>query len=88
MAGIALYASLFETKIESLLLKDLPKSHRDRPIFLNVLRFLDVPQAAAMAAERSRVSLYQQEKEGWDYPQAVKQKLGWAEDQFQVHITP
>jgi len=87
MAGIALYASLFETKIEALSLRELPKSHRDGPIFLNVLRFLDVPQAAAMVAERSRVSLYQQEKEDWVYPQAVAQKLGWAKDQFQVHIT-
>ena len=62
MTGIALYASLFEAKIESLSLRDLPKSHRDRPIFLNMLQFLDVPQAAAMAAERSRVTLHQQEK--------------------------
>jgi dienelactone hydrolase len=87
MAGIALYASLFETKIESLFLRDLPKSHRNQPIFLNILRFLDMPQAAAMAAERCRVNLHQQEKEGWDYPQAVKQKLGWPEDRFQIHST-
>ncbi len=85
MAGIALYASLFETKIESLSLRNLPKSHRERPIFLNVLRFLDVPQAVAMAAEQSRVDLYQKDDAGWEYPRAVAQKLGWAEDQFQVH---
>src|SRR5204863_5234826 len=59
MAGVALYASLFEPNIRRLDLYDLPKTHRDGPIFLNVERYLDMPQAVATAAERSKIVLYQ-----------------------------
>jgi len=84
MAGIVLYASLFEPDIKRLDLWDLPSSHRDGPTFLNVLRYLDIPQAAAMAAERSRVRLYQKNGSGWQFPQAVAKKLNWPEKQIQV----
>jgi hypothetical protein len=83
MAGIVLYASLFEPDITQLSLQDLPDSHRDGPTFLNVLRYLDMPQAVAMAAERSRVSLFQ--KDGvWKFPRAVAKKLGWPQKQFLI----
>lgn len=84
MAGIALYASLFEPNIVRLRLRDLPESHRDGPIFLNVLRFLDVPQAVAMAAERSQIRIYQKDDNEWQFPRAVAKKLGWSKKQFQV----
>ncbi len=84
MAGIVLYASLFEPGIARLDLWDLPNSHRDGPTFLNVLRYLDMPQAVAMAAEHSRVRLYQKNGSGWQFPQAVAKKLDWPEKQIQV----
>ena len=84
MAGIVLYSSLFEPRIVRLDLWNLPGSHRDGPTFLNVLRYLDMPQAAAMAAERSRVRLYQKDESGWQFPRTVAKKLGWPEKQFQV----
>jgi acetyl esterase/lipase len=84
MAGIVLYASMFEPGITQLDLWDLPNSHRNGPTFLNVLRYLDMPQALAMAAERSRVKLYQKDDSGWQFPQAVAKKLGWPQKQFQV----
>jgi len=84
MAGIVLYSSLFEPRIVRLDLWNLPNSHRDGPIFLNVLRYLDMPQAAAMAAERSRVQLYQKDDSEWQFPRAVAKKLGWPEKQLQV----
>ena len=84
MAGIVLYASLFESDIVRLDLWHLPSSHRDGPTFLNVLRYLDMPQAVAMTAERSRVRLYQKDDSGWQFPQAVANKLGWPEKQLQV----
>ncbi|MBC8875128.1 MAG: acetylxylan esterase [Planctomycetes bacterium] len=77
MAGVALYASLFTPGVTQLDLWHLSKSHHDGPIFLNVLRFLDTPQAVAMAAERSNVSLHQDDESGWEYPQQVATKLGW-----------
>ena len=57
-AGIVLYASLFEPDIAGLDLRHLPRSHRDGPVFLNVLRYMDIPQAVAMAAERTQVRIY------------------------------
>jgi len=58
MAGIVLYASLFEPDIAGLDLWRLPSSHREGPVFLNVLRYMDMPQAVAMAAERTEVRIY------------------------------
>ena len=58
MAGIVLYASLFEPDIVGLDLWHLPSSHRDGPVFLNVLRYLDIPQAVAIASKRTKVRIY------------------------------
>jgi hypothetical protein len=86
MAGIMLYASLFEPGIVRLDLWHLPSSHRDDgPTFLNVLRYLDIPQAVAMAAEKSQIRLYQEDSSGWRFPQAVAEKLGWPDDRFQMY---
>jgi dienelactone hydrolase len=85
MAGIVLYASLFEPDIIRLDLWYLPDSHRDGPTFLNVLRYLDIPQAVAMAAKRTEIRLYQKDSSGWRFPQAVVEKLGWSNRKFQIH---
>jgi len=53
-----LYTSLFEPDIARLDLWHLPSSHRDGPVFLNVQRYMDIPQAVAMAAERTEVRIY------------------------------
>ncbi|MBN1807042.1 MAG: acetylxylan esterase [Sedimentisphaerales bacterium] len=87
MAGIALYASLFEPDISELYLWNLPVTHHDGPTFLNVLRYLDMPQAVAMAAERSKVNLYQEADSGWQFPKDVVRSLGWPEDRFHVYIS-
>jgi len=57
-AGIVLYASLFEPDIAELDLQNLPSSHRDGPVFLNVLRYMDIPQAVSMASERTELLIY------------------------------
>src|SRR5262249_53200800 len=50
-AGIlAAYAALFEPSITEVVIVDPPVSHRDGPIFLNVLRVLDVPEALGLLA--------------------------------------
>ena len=82
MAGVALYASLFETNIARLDLHDLPTSHRDGPYLWNVQRIVDTPQAVAMAAERSQVVLYS--ADAWEYPSKVVVKLRWGPKQLQV----
>jgi hypothetical protein len=77
-AGIALYAALFEP-VGRLELIDLPTTHRNGPYFLNVSRILEMPQAVAMAAERTPIVLRTLEPSAWEYPQAVAKKLGWSE---------
>ena len=52
-AGVlAAYAALFEPSIKEIVLIDPPSSHKDGPIFLNVLRVLDIPDALGMLAPR------------------------------------
>ncbi|MCK4293540.1 MAG: prolyl oligopeptidase family serine peptidase [Planctomycetes bacterium] len=82
-AAIALYATLFEPGIQTLNLWHPPHSHRQEPIFLNVLRYLDIPQAVAMAAEHTEVRLYQENDFSVQFPKAVAEKLGWPKKQFQ-----
>ncbi len=86
MAGIVLYASLFTPDVKRLDLHHLAASHRNGPMFLNVLRFLDVPQAVAMAAEKSQVRIFQAERAEWKYPLSVAKGLGWNEKQIQVRM--
>lgn len=84
MAGIALYASLFEPEIARLDLHHLPHSHREGPFFLNVSRFLDLPEAVALAAENSQVAIYDADPTAWDFPQSVVKSLGWEAKQLQI----
>ena len=49
---IAAYAALFEPRLAEIVAVDPLASHRDGPIFLNVLRVLDVPDALGMLAPR------------------------------------
>jgi hypothetical protein len=75
LACDALYASLFEDRIAKLDLWNLPASHRNGPDYLNVLRFVDVPQAVAMATERSAVQLQNGKAEQWRFPVEVARAL-------------
>lgn len=79
MAGVALYASLFEPNVAQLQIGSLPMSHREGPYFFNVQRVLDMPQAVAMAAERSKVMLRTKAPEAWQYAVEVAKNLGWSD---------
>jgi len=78
MAGVVLYAGLFESDVSRFDLWHLPASHRDGPYFLNVRKFLDLPQAAALALPR-QVRLYVRddaEAALWDWPLQLQRALG------------
>jgi hypothetical protein len=77
MAGVALYAGLFEPGVARLDLWHPPASHRQGPTLLNVLRVLDMPQAVALAFPR-QVKLYVKEAEAkaWDWPLRLQELLG------------
>jgi hypothetical protein len=63
----ALYASLFEPGINQLDLHAVPSSHlsEDAPAYLNVLKYLDIPQAAVLAAEKIRVGIVSGKPDEW-----------------------
>ena len=84
MAGVALYASLYEPNLAKLTLVDLPASHREGPIFLNVTRYLDTPQAVAMAVERSPVRIERHGDVDWSYPAGVAKRLGWQPERLEL----
>lgn len=57
-AGLALYAALFEPGVGELDLWKLPASHRAGPVFINVQRHTDLPEALALTAAARRVTLH------------------------------
>jgi hypothetical protein len=87
-AGWALYASLFESGIARLDLWELPHSHRDGLTIVNVLRFLDVPQAVALAGEQTRVRIYDADASAWQYPLDTAERLDWPDHPIEVRAIP
>jgi hypothetical protein len=75
MAGIALYAGLFDPAVERFDLHKPPASHREGPTFLNVQRVLDMPPAAALAFPR-KVILYDVNTNDWHWTEAVAKLFG------------
>ncbi|MGH9672921.1 MAG: alpha/beta hydrolase [Bryobacteraceae bacterium] len=74
-AGLALYAALLDDRILQAVLMDPPLSHRQGPIFLNVLRYLDLPEAAAMIAPR-RVIFYAHVPPAYEAARRIYAALG------------
>lgn len=83
-AALCLYASLFEQGISQLELSGMPASHQQGPALLNILRFLDLPQALSMAASRTPVKLKQVDPQDWKYAIQVGKQMGWQEQQLQI----
>ena len=79
MAVNVIYASLFESGVSSMELRNPPPSHRTGPDYLNVLRILDIPQAVTMAAERGDVRIVGAESDDWGYTRSVARALHWPE---------
>ena len=84
MAANVLYASLFIPDVKRLDLHALPSSQKDGPIYLNVLRHLDLPQAAALAAERSTLAIYTADGADWRYTIDTANALGWDKKRVQI----
>jgi cephalosporin-C deacetylase-like acetyl esterase len=81
-AGIlAAYAALFEPSIKEVVIVDPPKSHMEGPIFLNVLRVLDIPDALGMLAPRP-LTLINAKDKAFDRTAQIY-KLAGAEGKFQ-----
>jgi hypothetical protein len=86
MAGIALYAALYEPDVARLDLWHLAASHRDGPVFLNVRKYLDTPQALAMAVPRP-VKLYvKDEAEAKAFAWALDLQMALGTESIQVRV--
>jgi dienelactone hydrolase len=57
MATVALYAALFDDRINRVIVNDLSGSHWQGPALLNVLRVTDIPEVAGALAPRRLISL-------------------------------
>jgi dienelactone hydrolase len=81
-AGIlTAYAALFEPTITEVVIVDPPVSHRDGPIFLNILRVLDIPEALGLLAPRP-LTLINAKDKAFDRTAEIY-KLAGAADKFQ-----
>lgn len=57
ISAIALYAGALDERIVRVIVDEPTESHWSGPAFLNVLRYTDLPEAAALVAPRELVSL-------------------------------
>jgi hypothetical protein len=84
-AAIALYASLFQPAVRELYLFMPPRTHLESPDLLNVLRFLEIPHALAVAAENKKGVVGMNTpflEDKWEYPHEVAKRLDWAQDRL------
>jgi hypothetical protein len=82
-AGIlAAYAALFEPSIKEVVIVYPPTSHRDGPIFLTVLRVLDIPEALGLLAPDVSLTLIGAKDKAFDRTEQLY-KLAGAEKKFQ-----
>jgi cephalosporin-C deacetylase-like acetyl esterase len=79
---LAAYAALFEPSIKEVVIVDPPVSHREGPIFLNVLRILDIPEALGLLAPNVRLTLVNAKDRAFDRT-AQLYKLAGAADKLE-----
>jgi hypothetical protein len=88
MAGIALYAAIFEPDVVRLDLWEMPITHKKGPVLLNVRKFFDLPQAVALAFPH-RVHIYvrgQNESAHWQWPLQLQKLLN--QEHVKLRIVP
>ncbi|HZY84046.1 MAG TPA: prolyl oligopeptidase family serine peptidase [Gemmataceae bacterium] len=79
-AGVLVaYAALFEPSIKEVILIDPPASHRDGPIFLNVLRVLDIPEALGLLAPDVKLTLVNAKDKAFDRTAQIYKLAGAAD---------
>jgi cephalosporin-C deacetylase-like acetyl esterase len=84
--ALAAYAALFEPSIKEVVIVDPPASHRAGPIFLNVLRALDIPDALGMLAP-TPLTLINANDKAFDRTEQIYKAAG-AADKLQRKRSP
>jgi cephalosporin-C deacetylase-like acetyl esterase len=87
MAAVALYAALFDDRLQQVILNSPPASHWQSPALLNVLRVTDVAEVAAAMAPRRLISVTKL-PETFDFAQQVYKLNGASKQFFQVASLP
>jgi hypothetical protein len=77
LAAVALYASLEVSPQPQLELVAPPASHRTSAPFFHVLRYIDMPQAMAMAAQRAPVKLKRVNEDNWRFALETAKNQKW-----------
>ena len=67
---LGLYAALLDERVDQVMLIDVPASHREGPVLLNVLRYTDLPEVAALLAPR-RLTFYGRVPEEYRFAQGI-----------------
>jgi hypothetical protein len=79
-AGIlAAYAALFEPSIKEVVIIDPPKSHKEGPYFLGVLRVLDIPEALGLLAPNVKLTLINGRDPAFDRTEQIYKLAGAAD---------
>jgi hypothetical protein len=78
MAANLLYAGIFMGNFGALQLRDLPASHMQGPDYLNVLRFMDIPQAIALALQYGNVELIHSPEETAKFARQLEKILPYS----------
>lgn len=73
--ALGLYAAILDPVIAQVMLLDPPESHAAGPIFLNVMRYTDLPEAAALLAPRP-LSFYARMPQAFEYTRHVYKLYG------------
>ena len=86
-AGWGLFAALLAPEVQRLELVNLPATHDDAPIYLQVRRYFDIPEALALAAEQCpiRVELAADDVATADFAAAAADALDWGDDRVEVY---
>ena len=72
---LGLYAAILDESIAQVVLMEPTLSHREGPIFLNILRYTDLPEAAALLAPR-RLIFFGRIPEAYLPTQSIYRLLG------------
>jgi cephalosporin-C deacetylase-like acetyl esterase len=73
--ALGLYAAILEPRIHQVMLIDPPSTHREGPIFLNIMRHTDLSEAAALLAPR-RLNFYGHMPPAFEYTKHVYELYG------------
>jgi cephalosporin-C deacetylase-like acetyl esterase len=75
--ALALYAAILDPRIAQVTMLEAPESHLAGPVFLEVLRYTDLPEAAALIAPR-HLTFYSRMPAAYAYTQRIYRLLGQA----------